>query len=121
MKSIRKEVIAILKKVANKVDQEPMVFGNGTATDEVRLVSELIDDGYLDGGHVEDEMGRPCHATVTGISISGHEYIDSLQVDAFHASHKGRTIAILKYVAVFVLGIIATLLSKWLAKKLGVS
>ncbi|MBT7298512.1 MAG: hypothetical protein HN849_03310 [Victivallales bacterium] len=120
MKIVRKQVVAILKKVADRNDQSPVEFGNGSASDEVRLVAELIDDGYLDGSHMEDEMGRPCHATVTGISIAGHDHIDQLRNEGFRASKKGKALAMAKYIAVFALGIIATVVSQWLAKKLGV-
>lgn len=121
MKATRKKLMAILQQIADRNDQSPVEFGDGSTSEEVRLVAELIDDGFLEGGHMEDGMGRPCHATVTGITVQGQEQIQSLKTDVFHTSLLGRAIPLFKYIAVFVLGIVGTLIAQWLAKTLGIN
>lgn len=119
MQSVRKELIDILNQVA-KSKEFPMQFGANATRDSIRLVSELIDREYLDGTHCEDGQGLPMNAVVFGITIPGREYVDQLEDAQFKKSATGRAASVLKYVAVFVLGILGTLLTQWLAKRLGI-
>lgn len=120
MRSVRGDLINILNLVAESKDL-PITFATNVTSESIRLVSDLIDNGYLDGSHVEDAKGVPCHAIVTGITIPGREYVDELEAQVFSASSKGKLIVVLKYGAVFILGIIGTLLAQWFAKKLGLN
>ena len=120
MKSVRKKLIRILSGVA-ATREFPIQFGENSTLDEIRLVSDLIDNDYLDGGHVENESGVPCNAVITGITLSGREYVDQLEAEEFEKSSKGRLLRILKYLGVFALGVVGTLLTQWLMKKLGLN
>ncbi|MDD5260845.1 MAG: hypothetical protein PHD76_03255 [Methylacidiphilales bacterium] len=88
MDSIRPTVIGILNRVASS--DEPISFAENSYLDEIKLVSQLIDDGYLSGEHVEDERGIPCNACVDRITLRGREYADQLEQKHGEASPKGK-------------------------------
>jgi hypothetical protein len=114
MKSVKKDILAILNRVAN-APAAPVRFDNDATLEEIGLVSELIDSGYLGGAHVEDERGVPIAAVATGITIAGREYAEGLAAEMLRKSAKGRVFAALKYAAVFAFGLATT----WITKKLG--
>jgi hypothetical protein len=120
MQSVRTDLIRILTQISNEKSL-PVIFDETATLAEIRLVSDLIDRHYLDGGHTENERGVPCAAGVTGITIAGREYLESLESDQFAKSTKGRLAVGLKYAAVFVAGILGTLFTQWLAKRLGLN
>lgn len=117
---MRKDLIAILNRMAATKDF-PVHFGANTTLEEIRLVSDLIDRDLLDGTHVENEMGIPCNAIVRGITLTGREYVDELEDREFEKSTQGRLATCLKFGGTFLLGIIGTLLTQWIAKKLGLN
>jgi len=119
MQSVRKDFIRILNRIAAEKNL-PVEFSSNATLDEIRLVSELIDHEYLDGFHSENEVGIPCSAVVRGITISGREYVDQLEDEQFKRSSKGKVFAFLKYAGALLLGVIGTLATQWLAKRLGI-
>ncbi len=120
MQSVRKDLIELLSRIASEKDF-PIKFSSNASLSEIRLVADLIDQGFLDGDHVENEKGVPCQAMVTGITLAGREYVDELEEQHFKKSTTGKMMSFLKYVGVFVLGIIGTLIAQWLGKKLGLN
>ena len=114
MQSVKKDILVILNRVATSPGATVRFDANATL-EEIGLVSELIDSGYLGGAHVEDERGVPISAVATGITIAGREYAERLAAELRRKSAKGRIFASLKYTAVFALGLAA----KWITKKLG--
>ncbi len=119
MQSVRRDFIRILNRIAAEKNL-PVEFSANATLDEIRLVSELIDKEYLDGFHSENEVGIPCNAAVRGITIAGREYVDKLEDEELRKSPKGKVIAFLKYAGALLLGVIGTLATQWLAKKLGI-
>ena len=118
MKSIEKELIDLLTRIECATDF-PLEFQADASPTDIRLAADLIDRGYLDGGHAEDERGVPCAAAVTGITLSGREYLQEVKDKHFKKSASGKFVRVLKYLGVFVLGIIGTLLTQWIGKKMG--
>ena len=120
MESVRKDLIEILNRIA-ATKELPIEFGTHATLDEIRLVADLIERDFLDGTHTEDGNGIPINALVTGITLAGREYVDELEDERFKKSSAGRLVSFLKYVGVFILGILGTLLTQWIAKKLGLT
>jgi len=120
MQSVSKDLIAILNRIAAS-NVFPIEFGATVSMEEIGLVANLLDRGFLDGWHTENQEGVPCNATVTGISLAGREYVDELENERFGKSGKGRLLSFLKYAGIFVLGILGTLLTQLIAKKLGLN
>jgi hypothetical protein len=118
MRSVRHNLISILNRVAS-AQSFPVDFSSNSTLDEIKLVSDLIDQSYLSGDHTDNEVGVPSCVVVTGITLAGRHYVEQLENEQFNASSMGKTLTYLKYAAVFMLGIIGTLVSQWLAKRLG--
>jgi hypothetical protein len=76
MESIRPRLVELLNLVA-KAGGNVEFAGNSTL-EEIRLVAQLIDEGYLEGECLPNESGVPCCAMVTAITLSGRKYVDQL-------------------------------------------
>jgi len=120
MKGVQSEVIAMLDRI-DHATAFPVEFQSNASPREIRLASDLIDQGYLDGGHAEDESGVPIAVAVTGITLSGRQFLEDLMEQRFKRSASGKLVACLKYLGVFVLGIIGTLFTQWAAKRMGLN
>ena len=115
MQSVRTDIIKTLNRIADEAEF-PIVYDKDSSLQEIRLISDLIDAGHLDGEYVPDERGVPCAAAVTRITLSGRAYVDELENQRYRQSPRGRAVAMVKYCAIFLSGIVATLLTQWLAK-----
>ncbi len=77
MDSVRPRLVAVLNHIAAAKDDQ-ITFADNATLEEVGLVAQLIDNGYLDRSYVPNERGIPCHAVVTGITLSGRRFVDEL-------------------------------------------
>jgi hypothetical protein len=69
MESVRADLIRILNHAAKA--EETIEFSDNATLKEIRLVAQLIDDGYLQGDYAADGEDKPIQAVVTGISLAG--------------------------------------------------
>lgn len=120
MKIIRPDLIRILNGVA-ECEEFPIHYAENATLDEIGLVAELMDQGLLCGSYVSNEVGRPCHVVVLGITLSGREYVSNLKDSQTKESTSGKTFLVLKYICIFLLGVLGTLLTQWLSKLLGLT
>jgi hypothetical protein len=114
MDSVRNDLIRILNQAARA--GEPIEFAQNATLKEIALVAQLINNGYLQGDYATDGDDRPCQAVVTGISLSGRNYVQELEKEHFKRTPIGKTWKGLKYVAVYLGGILSAVLVQWLIK-----
>ena len=114
---MRKTYIEILNEIAACQDL-PKEYGSNASLQEIQLVADLIDKDCLAGDYVRNEVGIPCTAIVTGITIEGRQFADQLEDEQYSKSFTSRFMACLKYFGVFLAGIIGTLITQYLLKKL---
>ena len=116
--STEKDMILLFNQI-EAANEYPMKFGEDAALKNICLLSNLIDAGFLQGAHMEDETGVPVFAAVTGIPIAGREYIEKLKNQEFKKSIRGRLFTFLKYLGAGSIGIILTLVTQLILKGLG--
>ena len=68
---------------------------------------ELIEEGYLSGGVVKDSNGCIVGASVTGMTVKGRLFLQTLRKEEAERSLKGRA----KRLSIFILGVLAGVIS----------
>lgn len=114
MESVRPRLIAILNRIAASAEDH-VVFAEQATLDEIRLVAQLIDDGYLAGKYVRNARG-PCNAVVTGITLNGRTYVEQLERDEKNATPKDKIKKWVVYALIYLGGILTLVLAQALIK-----
>lgn len=117
--STRKIIIKIMEGMIRQ-DGQLMEYDRGRCSpQELALLTDLIKLKYLDGAHQEDSNGVPFRAMIRRMTLDGHLYLDEIKRREFDKSLLGKLSKMLKYVAAYLLGLLAPLITRWVSAGFG--
>ena len=116
MESVRQKLVELLNRIAESGGE--VEFAGNSNMDEIRLVAQLIDDGYLDGSYVPNESGVPCCAMVNSITLSGRKYADQLEEEHAEKSPQGKLKKYGGYFVVYLGGVLTPVIAQAIIKYL---